>query len=37
MPANQRQVLWHLLVLIADWISKGGTRRKGVAMRQFTP
>lgn len=36
-PANQRQVLWHLLVLIADWIAKGGTRRKGVTMRQFTP
>lgn len=37
MPANQRQVLWHLLVLIADWIGRGGTRRRGVTMRQFTP
>lgn len=36
-PANQRQVLYHLLILIADWVSNGGARKKGVTMRQFTP
>lgn len=35
-PANQRTVLWHLLVLIADWIAAGGPRAHGLAMRQFT-
>lgn len=36
-PANQRQVLWHLLVLVADWIRSGAPRRPGLTMRQFTP
>ena len=36
-PANQRTVLWHLLVLVADWISAGAPRRHGLTMRQFTP
>jgi len=37
MPANQRQVLWHLLVLVADWTPAGAPRRPGLTMRQFTP
>jgi hypothetical protein len=36
-PVNQRQVLWHLLVLVADWTRSGAPRRSGVTMRQFTP
>ena len=36
-PANQRQVLWHLLVLVADWTRNGAPRREGLTMRQFTP
>ena len=36
-PANQRQVLWHLLVLVADWTRSGAPRREGLTMRQFTP
>ena len=36
-PANQRQVLWHLLVLVADWTRAGAPRRPGLTMRQFTP
>ena len=36
-PANQRQVLWHLLVLVADWTRSGAPRREGLIMRQFTP
>ena len=36
-PANQRQVLWHLLVLVADWTRSGAPRRRGLTMRQFTP
>ena len=36
-PANQRQVLWHLLVLVADWTRNGAPRRDGLTMRQFTP
>ena len=36
-PANQRQVLWHLLVLVADWTRYGAPRRGGLTMRQFTP
>jgi len=36
-PANQRQVLWHLLVLVADWTRSGAPRRSGLTMRQFTP
>jgi len=36
-PANQRTVLWHLLVLIADWTRNGSPRRHGLTMRQFTP
>jgi hypothetical protein len=35
-PANQRRVLWHLLVLVADWIRHGAQRQAGPAMRQFT-
>jgi hypothetical protein len=36
-PANQRQVLWHLLMLVADWTRSGAPRRHGLTMRQFTP
>ena len=36
-PANQRQALWHLLVLVADWTRSGAPRREGLTMRQFTP
>jgi len=36
-PANQRQVLWHLLVLVLDWTGNGAPVKKGVTMRQFTP
>ena len=28
-PANQRQVLWHLLVLVADWTRAGAPRQAG--------
>jgi hypothetical protein len=37
VPANQRTVLWHLLVLVADWTHSGAPRRRGLTMRQFTP
>jgi hypothetical protein len=37
MPANQRKVLWHLLVLVADWTRQGAPRQEGLTMRQFTP
>jgi hypothetical protein len=37
MPANQRMVLHHLLVLVADWTRHGAPRKAGVTMRQFTP
>jgi hypothetical protein len=37
MPANQREVLWHLLVLVVDWTRSGAPRRTGLTMRQFTP
>jgi hypothetical protein len=37
VPSNQRQVLWHLLVLVADWVTAGAPRRHGLTMRQFTP
>ena len=37
VPANQRQVLWHLLVLVADWTRSGAPRHRGLTMRQFTP
>ena len=36
-PANQRLILWHLLVLVADWTRSGAPRRGGLTMRQFTP
>jgi hypothetical protein len=36
-PANQRQILRHLLVLVLDWTRNGAPRRPGVPMRQFTP
>jgi hypothetical protein len=35
-PANQRTVLWHLLILVADWIGHGAPRHAGLTMRQFT-
>jgi hypothetical protein len=35
--ANQRKVLWYLLVLVADWTQAGAPRRAGLTMRQFTP
>lgn len=37
VPANQRIVLRHLLVLVADWTAHGAPRKTGLAMRQFTP
>lgn len=37
VPANQRQILWHLLVMIADWTRAGAHRQQGITMRQFTP
>ena len=37
VPANQRIVLHHLLVLVADWTAQGAPRKNGLAMRQFTP
>ncbi len=37
VPANQRQVLWHLLILVADWTRAGAPRQAGLTMRQFTP
>ena len=36
-PANQRTVLWHLLVLVIDWTRAGAPRQRGITMRQFTP
>jgi len=36
-PANQRTVLWHLLVLVLHWTSNGHPEAPGVSMRQFTP
>ena len=36
VPANQRTVLWHLLVLVADWTRQGAPRQDGLTMRQFT-
>lgn len=36
-PANQRKVLWHLLILILDWINNGAPRDDTLTMRQFTP
>jgi hypothetical protein len=36
-PANQRLVLWHLLVLVIDWTRHGAPREQGITMRQFTP
>ena len=35
-PANQAEVLRHLLVLVLDWTAAGAPRAKGVPMRQFT-
>jgi hypothetical protein len=37
VPKNQLTVLWHLLVLVLDWIRHGAPRAHGVSMRQFTP
>jgi hypothetical protein len=36
-PANQRRILWNLLVLITDWTHSGAPRQHGITMRQFTP
>jgi hypothetical protein len=36
-PANQRRLLWHLLVLVIDWTRAGAPRRQGIVMRQFSP
>ena len=36
-PANQRRVLWHLLILVIDWTRNGAPRQAGITMRQFTP
>jgi hypothetical protein len=36
-PANQAEVLRHLLVLVLDWTAAGAPRTTGTAMRQFTP
>ncbi len=36
-PANQRRVLWHLLILVTDWTAAGAPTAAGPAMRQFTP
>jgi hypothetical protein len=36
-PANQRKVLWHLLILILDWINNEAPRDETLTMRQFTP
>jgi hypothetical protein len=36
-PANQRRVLWHLLILVIDWTGNGAPRQAGITMRQFTP
>ena len=35
-PANQRRVLWHLLILVADWTRNGAPGQPGITMRQFT-
>ncbi len=35
-PANQRRLLWHLLVLVLDWTSAGAPRARVRPMRQFT-
>lgn len=36
-PANQRRVLWHLLILVIDWTRNEAPRQAGITMRQFTP
>jgi hypothetical protein len=37
-PANRAQLLWRLLVLVADWVAAGTPRDTSVpAMRGFTP
>jgi hypothetical protein len=35
-PANQRRVLWNLLVLVLDWTGHGHPKAPGAPMRQFT-
>jgi hypothetical protein len=35
-PANQRRVLWNLLILVIDWTRSGAPRRDDLTMRQFT-
>jgi hypothetical protein len=35
-PANQRRVLWYLLILVADWTNANAPRETGITMRQFT-
>lgn len=36
-PDNQRDLLWHLLVLVMDWCAAGAPKATGHVMRQFTP
>jgi hypothetical protein len=36
-PRNQMTIIWHLLILVLDWIHHGGNRRRDLTMRQFTP
>jgi hypothetical protein len=37
-PSHRAELLWRLLVLVADWVAAGTPRDTGVpAMRQFTP
>jgi hypothetical protein len=37
-PANRAALLWHLLVLVADWVAAGTPKDTAVPlMRQFTP
>ncbi|WP_322754091.1 hypothetical protein [Frankia sp. Cas3] len=35
-PANRHELMWHVLVLVADWMTAGAPRSHHV-MRQFTP
>jgi hypothetical protein len=35
-PANQAEVLRHLLILVLDWTAAGAPRATGTVMRQFT-
>jgi hypothetical protein len=35
-PENQRLVMHHVLVLVADWVQAGAPRKSGLMMRQFS-